>query len=143
MKKNTLKLLLCCGVASLIAINAYATTYNKDSTNTTIERTKASIEDFKNYTIDKKDQAVEKAKDLMVDLDKKIKNLDDSISDKKNDMSDAIRESKRKTLVTLRKQRQDVQNWYDKFKDSTKDAWEEVKNGFVKAYDAFQDTYSK
>ncbi len=29
----------------------------------------------------------------------------------------------------------------NKFKDSSKDAWEEIKKGFVRSYDAFQDTY--
>lgn len=142
MKKNTLKMLLCFGaLTTVIAASCYAATETNTNAEAVAEKARASMEEFKNYSIDKKDAATTKAKEIMVDLDSRIKTLDEAITDKKNDMSDATRDAKRKTLAKLREQRRDVQNWYDKFKDSSKDAWDEIKHGFVKAYDAFQDTY--
>jgi hypothetical protein len=141
MRKNTLKMLLYFSAfTSIIATSSYAIE-GKTNTEVIAEKARVSIEEMKNYSIEKKDAATIKAREIMADLDNRIKTLDAAISDKKSDMSDATREAKRKTLAELRHQRHDVQNWYDRFKDSSKDAWDEVKHGFIKAYDAFQDTY--
>jgi ElaB/YqjD/DUF883 family membrane-anchored ribosome-binding protein len=141
MRKNTLKMLLCFGaLTTAMALSSYAVE-SKTNADIVAEKARASVEQIKIYSIDKKDDATEKAKEIMASLDSHIKTLDDAITDKKSDMTDATREAKGKTLAQLRQQRHDVQNWYDKFKDSSQDVWDEVKHGFIKAYDAFQDTY--
>jgi gas vesicle protein len=53
-------------------------------------------------------------------------------------MSKDMKEKSRSTLETLRQKREDLQNWAEKFKNSSGDAWEETKQGFSRAWRDFQ-----
>jgi hypothetical protein len=43
----------------------------------------------------------------------------------------------------LRKQRNEVAEWYGGLKHSASNAWEDVKKGFLKSYQALRDTFDK
>jgi hypothetical protein len=46
-------------------------------------------------------------------------------------------------MKKLRQQRQDLSQSYGELKRSSSNAWEEVKGGFAKSYDALRDSFSK
>lgn len=143
MKTNTIAILLCLGIlASTTSMNAYATTVTDHSTTDTLsDKTKVTIEEIRQYSVESKELAGEKAKEIMADIDKRIQILEDAIADTTNNMRDSMRDAKIKTIVKLKEQRQSLDTWYQKFRNSSKDAWEEIKQGFIRSYDSFQHTY--
>jgi hypothetical protein len=58
-------------------------------------------------------------------------------------MDQSAREKAMATLSTLRKQRNEVAEWYGGLKHSASNAWEDVKKGFLKSYQELQDTFDK
>lgn len=56
-------------------------------------------------------------------------------------MTDTMRDAKIKTIVKLKEKRHNLEDWYEKFHNSSKEAWDEVKQGFIRSYDSFQYTY--
>ncbi len=140
MKKKIIATLLGFSMIGCVVPYAYADDA-KTTTEQITEKTKNAIDQIKSYSIDKKEAAKEKAKELTEDIDHKIKVLEDSVADKTNNMTDAAREAKTKSIIKLKEKRNDVESWYKKLCNSTKNAWEEIKQGFIKSYDAFQDTY--
>jgi len=143
MRTNTITILLCLGIlASTTSMNAYATTATDQTIAEALsEKTRATIEEIKQYSVESKEIAGEKAKEIIADADARIKILEDATADKTNNMSDSMRDAKIKTIVKLKEKRQSLQNWYQKFHNSSKDAWDEIKQGFIKSYDSFQYTY--
>jgi hypothetical protein len=143
MKINTIAILLCLGaLASITSLKAYATTSSgKTVTEAISDKTKTAIEEIKHYSADKKEIASTKAKAIIADIDSRIKALEDTVADKTNNMSDAMRDAKIKTIVKLKEQKQNLQDWYQKFHTSSKDAWEEIKQGFIRSYNSFEYTY--
>lgn len=118
------------------------------------ENTKASIEEVKketqdllqtigSYTADKKDEAVQKAKEGMNKLDKRIDALEAKIDKNWDKMNKAARKEARENLKALRKQRNKVAEWYGSMKTSSADTWDHIKNGFSDAYKALKDAWEK
>jgi hypothetical protein len=118
------------------------------------ENTKASIEEVKketqdllqtigSYTADKKDEAVQKAKEGMNKLDKRIDALEAKIDKNWDKMNKAVRKEARENLKALRKQRNKVAEWYGSMKTSSADTWDHIKNGFSDAYKALKDAWEK
>lgn len=97
-----------------------------------------------NYTIEQKDAAVSKAKEMMDTLDRKTDRLERKLEENWADMQQASREKYQKSLKELREKRNKLSEWYGGMKQSSKDAWSEVKKGFSNTYDgvvkAYKDT---
>ncbi len=142
MKKKLILTLLCLSAAGF-AIPLTSAHADVTLTRAISEKSKHAIEDIKLYSIEKKEAAREKAKEVVEDIDNRINALEDTIADKKNGMTDAIREAKTRSVIKLKEKRNDVKDWYEKFSGSTKNAWEEIKEGFVRSYESFQDTYNE
>ena len=143
MKTNTIAILLCLGIlSSTTSMQAYATT-NSDATVVEVlsDKTKTTIEKIKQYSVDQKEIAREKAKEIIADIDNRIQALEDSTADKTNNMTDTMRDAKIKTIVKLKEKRHNLEDWYERFHNSSKDAWDELKQGFIRSYDSFQHTY--
>ena len=58
-------------------------------------------------------------------------------------MNKAAREKARANLKALRKQRNEVAEWYGGLKASSADAWEHMKKGFSDAYKSLGDAWEK
>jgi hypothetical protein len=98
---------------------------------------------IKNYTIKQKDEAVKKAREALGDLDARIDRLQARLEKKWNQMSQAAREKAQATERGLRKERTEAAEWYGGLKHSSATAWGDVKNGFVKSYQALADAVHK
>jgi len=142
MKSKTCALILIgiLGVAPL----CYAQTENN---HTSIEEVKKETQDFLktigSYTADKKEEALEKTKEGLTKLDKHINALETSVDKNWDKMSKSAREKSRKNLRDLRKQRNQVAEWYGSMKTSSADAWDHMKKGFSDAYKALEDAWEK
>ncbi len=99
------------------------------------------------YTIEQKDAAVAKAKELMDQLDQKTSELEIKIEKNWDTMKAATRESYQQSLKEMRGRRNQLSEWYGEMKQSSKDAWGGVKQGFADTYDkvvnAYNDTEEK
>lgn len=115
--------------------------------NTSIEEVKKETQDLLQtigaYTADKRDEAVQKAKDGLNKLDKRIDALEARIDKNWDKMNEAARKQARENLKALRKQRNKVAEWYGSMKTSSTNAWEHMKKGFSDAYKALEDAWEK
>jgi len=128
------------GVAPL----SYAQTENA---NTSIEAVKKETQDLLqiigSYTADKRDVVVQKAKENLDTLDIHIDELEARIDKNWGKMSKDARKKARENLKALRKQRNQVAEWYGSMKSSSADAWDHMKQGFSNAYKALEDAWKK
>ncbi|MCF8068411.1 MAG: hypothetical protein K9L30_07490 [Desulfobacterales bacterium] len=142
MKSNICALMLI-GILGVTPL-CYAQTEN---TNTSIEEVKRETQDLLqtigSYTADKRDEAVQKAKQGLDRLDKSIDALEARIDKNWDKMNAAARKDARESLKALRKQRNQVAEWYGSMKTSSADAWDHIKKGFSDAYKALEDAWEK
>lgn len=141
--KSTLYALMLIGLLGGTPV-CYAQTTNND---TSIEDVKKETQDMLQalgaYSADKRDEAVQKAKDGMNNLDKRIDALETRIDENWDKMSDAARREARENLQALRKQRNQVAEWYGSMKTSSAAAWDQMKEGFAAAYKDLTDAWEK
>jgi chromosome segregation ATPase len=95
------------------------------------------------YSADRKDEAIAKVDDALNKLDAGIDELQSSIEKKSSQMSDSAREKAENSMKALRRQRNEVAEWYGGLKHSSADAWEQVKRGFTESYGTLRDSWSK
>ena len=115
--------------------------------NTSIEEVKKETQDLLqtigSYTADQRDEAVQKAKQGLDRLDKRIDALEARIDKNWDEMNAAARKEARENLKALRMQRNQVAEWYGSMKTSSADAWKHMKKGFSDAYKALDDAWEK
>jgi hypothetical protein len=133
MKPNICALMLI-GIFGVAPV-CYAQTENAS---TSIEEVKKQTRDLlqaiDSYTADKRDEAVQKAKDGLKQLDKRIYALEARVDKNWDKMNDAARTEARENLKALHKQRNQVAEWYGSMQTSSADAWDHMKKGFSDAY---------
>jgi len=117
------------------------------TTETSIEdvqkETQDLLEVIASYTAEKRDEAIQQAKDGLQKLDNRIDALEKRVDDQWDKMSEAARSQTRENLRTLRKQRNEVAEWYGSLKSSSDEAWGHMKKGFSDAYKALEDAWVK
>lgn len=135
--------LMLIGVLSVSPV-CYAQTENAS---TSIEEVKKETQDLLktigSYSADKRDEAVEKAKDGLNTLDKRIDALEERMYERWDTLSDAARKEARENLKALQKLRLQAAEWYGSMKASSADAWDHMKQGFSDAYTALEDAWEK
>lgn len=98
---------------------------------------------IKNYSAAQRDEAVKAAKLALNKLDTEIERMENTLDKKYEKMDREARKKARSTLQALRKQRNEVSEWYGSMKHSTEDAWQDIKTGFLKSYQVLQDSFDK
>ncbi len=58
-------------------------------------------------------------------------------------MDQAARRKARATLNALRRERNEVAEWYGGLKHGSAESWEQVKAGFLKSYQALKESFAK
>ncbi len=138
-------------IYALLLISAIAATppcyAQTDNSNTSIEEVKTGAQDLLktlgSYTADRRDEAVQKAQEGLHELDQRIDTLEARIDKNWGKLSEATRKETRKNLRALRKQRNQVAEWYGSMKTSSADAWDHMKKGFSDAYQALENAWEK
>ena len=116
---------------------------DKTSINEVKQETQDLVQALEAYTADQRDEAVQRAKTALNNLDERIDALEKRIDDNWNQMNEAAREKARANLEALRKQRNQVAEWYESMQTSSADAWDHMKKGFSDAYKALADAWEK
>ena len=98
---------------------------------------------IKNYSAERRDEALKNAKDLLAQSDAHIERLEKEMNSDWDKMSASAKKHAQETMKTLRRQRQDLARSYRQLQRSSASAWEEVKGGFARSYDALRDSFAK
>ncbi|MGB0723027.1 MAG: hypothetical protein ACPGU7_11610 [Gammaproteobacteria bacterium] len=101
------------------------------------------LETLKEYSADRRDEAVATAGDALAKLDRRINALERKIDTNWDDMSASTRAQSRETLRALRAQRVKLAEWYGGLKAGSASAWGKLKQGFGKAYEDIQSAWSE
>jgi len=143
----------CVSIVLLIALfgiaplSHAATSTEKTSEKTSIQEVKQETQELlqtiKSYTADQRDEAIQKTKSALENLDKRIDSLETRIDNNWDNMNKAAREKARANLKALREQRIKVAEWYGSLKSSSADAWKHMKKGFSDAYQALYNAWEK
>ena len=116
---------------------------DKTSTKEIKQETQELIQALKTYSADQRDEAIQKSKAALDNLDKRIDALESRIDNNWDKMNKTAREKARAGLKSLRQQRVELAEWYGSFKNSSDDAWEQMKKGFSNAYSAINEAWEK
>ena len=129
MRRPITPLILGIALAAILTVPAssIAQTVTKD------------VETIKNYTIEKKSEAVAHGKKLVSDLDAKIKDLESRIS---RDTS-AAKSDLQRQLSELKAKRAQAGKKLDELGKATAESWDSVKHGFADAYKDLQTAFDK
>jgi hypothetical protein len=90
-----------------------------------------------------RDEATKSAKAALDDMDAGIRRLERKLEREWDQMDAAARKKARATLDALRRERNELAEWYGGLKYSSAEAWDEVKSGFAKSYDDLKGAFGK
>ena len=144
-KSATAKLVLITVVFFVLGSIGYAaqTAAEKTTAKDVKEKTAEALQAISSYTADQRDEAVKQAKEALDDLDTRIDLMQSQLNQKWDQMDQSARTKARETLTALQKQRTAVAEWYGGLKHSSRNAWEDVKTGFLKSYHEIRDALDK
>jgi hypothetical protein len=130
---------------ALGSVGGYAaqTAAEKTTAKEVKEKTEQALQAISSYTADQRDEAVKKAKEALDDLDTRTDQLQSQFSQKWDQMDQSARTKARESMTALQKQRTAAAEWYGGMKHSSRNAWEDVKAGFVKSYHVLSDAFDK
>ncbi len=118
-----------------------------DQRNTNFEEvkqeTKEALEAIKKYSAEQRRETVKDVKAVIEELDANIERLESRIDRKWSEMDEAARKNATKTLKKIRKQRNELAEWYGGIRHSSAKAWEDVKSGFLKSYNSLQKSFKE
>ncbi len=107
------------------------------------QQTQDLLKSLKAYSIEQRDEAMQKTKAALDNLDERIHQLETGIANNWDEMDAARREQSRLSLTAMRDQRVQVAEWYGSMKHSSAGAWGQMKTGFSSAYSALHDAWQK
>ncbi len=105
------------------------------------EETRQFINTLGEYSAGQRDQALKEANQALEKLDVRIDKLETRIDENWDSMTQAARQETRANLKVLRKQRNELSEWYGSLKYSSADAWDHLKEGFSNAYQSINDAW--
>jgi hypothetical protein len=143
LRKASLVLIMTVFFAMGSVSFAAQTSTHETATKDVKEKVTEAAQAIKKYSVDQRDEAVKKAKAALDDLDVRIDSMESQLNKKWDQMDQSARKKARATLTALRKQRNEVAEWYGGLKHGSSNAWEDVKKGFLKSYQELRETLDK
>lgn len=139
----TAVILVFIGMPTTVTLCYAETSSGETSIEDVKQKTQSLLETLKNYTAEQRDEAMQKSKAALDNMDKRIEALETHVYNNWDKMDKAAREKSRDSLAALRRQRTQVAEWYGSLKNSSSDAWGNMKKGFSDAYSALHDAWEK
>lgn len=135
--------ILCMAAVALTPATHAETHGDKPTLQDVKKETRDLIETLKGYGAERHDEAMQKSREALATLDRHIDELETRIDRDWERMDQAARDKSRTTLRELRKQRAEVAEWFGRWKESSANAWEQMKKGFANAYQDLQEAREK
>lgn len=107
------------------------------------EEVDEAIDAIRTYSIERRKDAMERARKAAQELDQGAAELQDQLDRGWDRMSETTRTRARETMADLRQRRRDLAEWYGGMKHGSAEAWTEVKDGFVHSYHDLADALKK
>jgi TolA-binding protein len=101
------------------------------------------LQTIKSYSAAQRDEAVQEIEIAILRVDGRIASLEARIDNQWDEMTQPAREQARARMRTLQQQRIKLAQWYGSLKNSSANAWEDIKSGFSKAYDNVNKAWEK
>lgn len=98
---------------------------------------------LKDYSAAQRDEAIDRAKEVIAAMDKRIDRIERLAENQWSQLSAEMRQGRSDALRELRRQRNELAVWYGGMRQSSVVAWEEVKQGFINAYQDLGDAFNK
>lgn len=105
--------------------------------------TQELMDSIGNFTAQQRDEAVMQAKQSLAALDARIERMQARFDANMEVMSIEAQQMTRDALDELREQRATVDEQLEQMASNTADAWGNVKNGFVSAYEKMYEAWEK
>jgi len=102
-----------------------------------------AIDAIRTYSIERRKDAMESARQATQELDHGAAELQDQLDRGWDRMSQATRARSRDTMNDLRQRRRDLAEWYGGIQHGSAEAWTEVKDGFVRSYHEMAEALKK
>lgn len=100
-----------------------------------------TIEAVESYSIGQKDQAVKAIRTALDDIDNRIDRLEKQFDQARDGMDRQSREQVREYLMEIRKQRENLSEWYGGMKYGSLQTWDTVKKGFIDTSYQLKETF--
>lgn len=100
-----------------------------------------AVASLKNYSVTQRDAAIEKAGEMLADMDRSIEELEERTAEEWAELSDEARVARRKAIRELTTRRNELAEWYGGMKYSSAQAWDEMQQGFAEAYDILRESW--
>jgi len=133
-------------VLLLLVLGGFSAVLSADETVNKGEVTRElseAVDAIKLYSVSRKDEAIEQARETMEALDKRIKHVEDRIDNNWDKMDAATRKTARETLHKLHEERNKLSEWYGGLKQSSTHAWGHVTRGFVESFEVLRGSLSE
>jgi chromosome segregation ATPase len=144
MHHISLKLAIIAAIIFCFTSIVHATSSSDTVTGEDIKKeTQDLIDTIQQYSIDQRDEAIKKADQAINRIDGRIDELENRVDTNWDKMTQAARQQTRANLKELRKQRNKLAEWYGGFKNSSSDAWNQMKKGFSDAYKTISNSWEK
>jgi len=95
------------------------------------------------YTIQQRDEALKAAKAALDDVDARLRALERKLDSEWDHMDQAARKKARAAQQALRRERNELAEWYGGLTHSSAESWEEVKAGFIASYEKLKASFAK
>jgi hypothetical protein len=105
------------------------------------EEVTEAFQALQDYTVEQRDKAIEKVKVALEDLDAFIERMQDRVYDGWNQMDPSARRQARAAMDLLRRQRNELAEWYGGLRHSSAHAWDHVKQGFLDSYETLSEAF--
>jgi len=100
-----------------------------------------TIEAIESYSIGQKDKAVKELRAVLDDLDDSINMLEKRFDQARDEMDQKSREQIREYMMDIRKQRENLSEWYGGMKYGSLQTWDTVKKGFIDTSYQLKETF--
>lgn len=144
MGKNTLIFTLIATMTFFFILSAQAQSDGSTITAQEVEKqTKELISTLQQYSIEQRDQAVKEIDQSLSKLDEQIDELQRRVDNNWDNMTQTAQQKARARLKELRQQRIELAESFGSLKNSSINAWEEMKEGFSDAYQAMSNSWEQ
>jgi len=109
---------------------------DNDEATTGKEPTQDLLSDLKAFSAEKKREAQATADELLLRLDERIATMSDQLAEQWDQLSQETRDERQAALQALRDERRALSRTMSDLSRNSGDAWSELKQGFVGAYQA-------
>ncbi len=139
MKKNMNLLVFVAAASMLVSANGVLAASGEE----TKKEVKEAAVAIKDYTVEQKDQAVKKGKELLEKLDSNMDGWEGRMKEKWDKLQRASKDNYEVSKESLAKQRAELSVMLEKMKDNSGEAFGDVKGGFMDAYNALNEKLKK